>query len=445
MGSDLVPWPSGIVMPIVVLVFYSSIKILHQINIKANLFLIGILIPIIVFTRFQIGILSFASTVIVLTYNRRWDFYFWFFFGFITSFGAIIIFLSRLGWLNDAIYDELVFGLTYLSADKSTFPKPVITFSGISLVVLFLLFLSRYEYFRIYVRRVKFLLAFITILLPSVLFYILWKRKLDILQTEVVVTRRFWIMIVLGSVLFLLVDLFRNFFLRKNSIRFFLSENRKTIILFVFSASLQSQAYPLFDQMHFWWGSPISFLTLTVVFAGVLRDLKLKASHYKFFSLSLAVILSISILVPWINQISKPKLEFPPMIGSKIYAYPTSTREQESLYRFFQSNMPIGSSVLNLCDDTNVYFSAGLYHPSSRFFVLWAEQMSHAKQIFNNMRNSNPDFVLTCDLTHAPALRTTQELMRDKLMAGMSGSRILIGTYVGVENKHWSIYRSLRN
>jgi hypothetical protein len=104
--------------------------------------------------------------------------------------------------------------------------------------------------------------------------------------------------------------------------------------------------------------------------------------------------------------------------------------------------MPNGSSVLNLCDDTNVFFEANRYHMSSRFFVFWAEQMSHADQIFIDMKKSNPDFVVSCDLTHAPALRVTQELTRDELISGLEGSKILTGTFVGLSEKHWFIYRA---
>jgi hypothetical protein len=439
-GSDLVTWPSAVVMPIVLLVFYNSMLVMRGNYSKRILILIGLLLPPILFTRIQIGVLTAIAVGVVLFLSSRFSNVIWVFLGFFVSASSTIVILAKLGWWNSALYDEFVFGLTYLSADKSTFPKPIFTFLGILLTVLFLFLAPRFRKLKLIENQNRKLLILLLVAIFFTVILTVKNRNLDFLQSQVLVTRITWIVIALGSLVFFVLSIGFEALRNPRNTNFPKPWNRENIVLTFFAIALQSQAYPLFDQMHFWWGSPITFLILTMVFQKLLKDLQISEKNRKILSLLLTILLVITILYPWLSQISKDKFEYPNEIGLDIFSSNSAVREQDNLQHFFSSYIPSGSTVLNLCDDTNVFFAADRYLPSSRFFVFWAEQMSHADRIFEDMKNSNPDFIVSCDLTHVPALRATQEVTRDILISSFGERSKLKATYVGMENKHWFIF-----
>ena len=441
-GSDLVPWPSAVAMPLILLLFHNALLCLKAEEKIQHPFLLGFLIPLILFTRFQVGVLSLTGVLLVLLYCHKKRIYLGFLFGLTASFLITFLSLLRLGWLSSALYDELVFGLTYLSADKSTFPRPIFTFIGIVLVVSALSCLSSMRANTLSLsKRGKYLIFLIASTALAFFIYVIWTRDLNFLSIQVLITRRIWIVLTLGTLTYYLLKTGLDAVRSSSGFRVFLRIHKETIVLLIFAVVMQSQAYPLFDQMHFWWGSPISFLVVTLVVRNLASDIKVSHRIKRYCIFLLTFLLTFSLIVPWFNQITKQKVEYPSVVGAKIYSKNSAALEQKQLQIFFRVNMDAGSSILNLCDDTNVFFSAPKYIPASRFFVFWAEQMSHTDVILGAMRDSSPDYIVSCDLTHAPALRFQQEKIRDQIVESFGQKITLSATFLGPENKKWFIYQ----
>lgn len=444
-GSDLVPWPSAIAMPLVILSLYFSIKSLKGAA-TMSLFWVGFLTPLILLSRLQIGLLTGISILVLLIFHRNYRSLFSAILGFCISGFLLIATLIKLNWFESAVYDQIIFGLTYLSADKSTFPKPVVTFFGTLLVVALLQFTPKI--FMLYSQINKFFKVFaVAIGLSCMLlisFTLIYRRDLSPSHLVVVATRRFWIIAIIGCLIFFFMKLlWGSIKLSKLRSSWFL-ENQQSVLLLLFAVSLQSQTYPLFDQMHFWWGSPLSFLVATLVIRDLSKKIVLPDKMFQLLRFVFCAIVGLSLLVPWLDQVTKEKYEYPKEIGSKIYSSNIASSEQRELQQFFLNNMAVGSRVLNLCDDTNVFFGASRFITASRFFVFWGEQMSHADQIFIDMKSSNPDYIVTCDLIHAPALRSKQELTRSLLIQSLPFKITPIETFVGHEGRRWDIFQQIK-
>jgi hypothetical protein len=437
LGSDLVPWPSAIVMPLVISCLYFSLKSFKETT-SSSLFWVGFLFPFVLLSRFQIGVLTGFSIIVLLILHRSFRSLGFVAVGFCASGTAVAVTLLKLNWLQSAFYDQIIFGLTYLSADKSTFPKPVITFIGVIFVAAIIklapLILSLY--FKANTSlRVSVLVPVLSLSALTAIFLIS-QRDLSFLNLLVVATRRFWIILVLGSLFYFFISMLGKLY--KNSFSWVFA-NRELCLLGLFAVSLQSQTYPLFDQMHFWWGSPLSFLVATIIFRDSAKQVKISEKTISFLKFIFTFFVVLSLVIPWIDQVTKEKYAYPKQIGSSIFSSRAATSEQRELQLFFSRNMPPSSRVLNLCDDTNVFFGASTFIPASRFFVFWGEQMSHADQIFSDMKNSNPDFIVKCDLTHAPALRDTQEAARTDLINSFPVEIVQVGSFIGIEKKKWDI------
>jgi hypothetical protein len=442
-GSSLVPWPSVVIMPLMPLIAYLMLK--EVIGFEKSWgrgIPIGAIVPLVLFTRIQVGALLTLTVVIWLIWRRNYRLTVAVTLGFGLTLTFAVCVLQYLGWLNDSLYDQFIFGATYLSADKSTFPKPIITFFAAGLCALFLLLLD------IFKRRFNFLavlrssITFIVVGLLGILsfLYLLLIRKMDFVNTIVIFTRRFWIVVGLGILLYSGITLALRFARRRESFNIFPRSGREVVLLLL-ALSFQSQVYPLFDQMHFWWGSPLTFVILALVLSRIQENLRVSLVNRNLILISATCLLIIVNLLPWISQISREKIGLPEEIGKFIYSGTQAASLQHGEQVFFAQNITPGARVLNLCDDPNVFFKPDTYVPASRFFVFWGEQMSHADDIIASFRSSNPDFLVTCGLTHAPALRVSQEEFQAELVRTILPGALPVASLALDPSKVWHVYK----
>lgn len=446
-GSSLVPWPSAIVMPIALAITYFSL--LQVVELKSryqfSMFpaFVGFLLPAIILTRLQVGIVLVVAVVISMYFSRVKFKYLKFITGFILSTLLILIYLIQFGWLKDAFYDQIIFGSTYLSSDKSTFPKPIFTFIGI--MVFFVILLSGQTMIdKIIIIRlnvVLLIIAFVIIVSSTLAFYLIYSRNISALATLVVLTRRFWITSALSVNFFLFTKIMKseiNNWQGNNSL------GRFPIIiklLLLFTLSLQIQVYPLFDQMHFWWGSPLTFLVMVIVIKENFGKISSKVVNKASLTALGTFLFMFSVLVPWTAQLTSHREKLPNEIGQHIYSSSQNAHYQQSLQKFFHENIAEGSRVLNICDDTNIFFESDQYVTANRVFVFWGEQMSHAPRMYGSFLDSNPEFILTCGLTHAPELRLEQEKMQRLIIEKIVSKSEDPVSYSEIPNKIWRIYK----
>ncbi len=445
-GSSLVPWPSAVIMPIVLAITYLSLLQVMDLKSRFKLsrfpFYVGFLLPTIILTRLQVGIIVLAVSVVSLYYSKIEYRYLKFLIGFIGSTLLMSISLLRLGWLEDAFYDQIIFGATYLSSDKSTFPKPIFTLIGLIFFFLILL-IGPIMIEKIKFVRLKVIWPIITLILIVILicaYYLIYSRGISPLNSLVVITRRFWITFTLSANFFLFIKIMHSVIKNWQDSTFPVKFSLEIKLLLLFAFSLQLQIYPLFDQMHFWWGSPLTFLVTVmvikdnfgIIFSNIVNRVKISALG--------AFLLMFSVLAPWTAQLSSHKEKLPVEIGKNLYASPQIAQYQIALQEFFHMSIVKGSKVLNLCDDTNIFFENDQYISANRIFVFWGEQMSHAPRIYMSFLDSDPEFIVTCGLTHAPKLRLEQEKMQQLILDKIVSNSEDPVSYSGIPEKIWKIY-----
>jgi hypothetical protein len=202
---------------------------------------------------------------------------------------------------------------------------------------------------------------------------------------------------------------------------------------------LESQVYPLFDQMHFWWGSPLTFLIVVIVTVDRFKFHLIQAKTLELIKVPIIISILITVFVPWFAQVGAPKIELPRSVSAKIYASDDVAAYHHDLQQFFDMNISRGERVLNLCEDTDIYFEQSKYVSASRFFVYWGEPMSHSQEIYNSFLNSNPDAIVTCDLTHRPTIRLKEESLQAAILSKMEVNPNSAKVFLG--GKRWTIYR----
>ena len=447
-GSDLVPWPSAVIMPMFTLAVLLILRIqVHQITsrqVKYYSFLLGIIVSGILFSRAQIGILLLISVFflfLIQRHNIAISFFTLSFFSFTLIF---LTFLNYFGWLSDALNDEFIFGSLYLRGDTSTYPTPIFTLIGVSTFVLILNFGKKFLVLvieKFSPKQLVFLLCGSLSLILIALFTILNSRNIDSLAILSVVSRRLWISYFLAVIIFSVFSQLKKACViserSKSENSTFM--NRNALVLL--SVVGQLQIYPLFDQMHFWWGSVPAVILTVVVTKETLID-PIFSSNFKnrFISVFLVVTTLLS-LTQVTGQITKPFARYPQEIVKYLWASPSVSNEQERLQEFFHRNIPKGSSILNLCANSDVFLSETDFRSSSRIFVLWPN-ITEIASMKQSMIYSMPDIVLTCSLSRIPSLQKSSELVQQEILFQSLKSPKVFATLNFSQKVTWQLWKN---
>ena len=447
--SDLVPWPSAVVMPFVLVIAYFTIKQIQEpirnINKSSSPFYIGFLLPAVLLTRIQVGLIILIPVFVSVYFSKAARQYLKFLAGFLGSSFLVLLFLFHFKWIREAFYDQIILGSKYMTADIGFFPKPIFTLIGVFFFCLVLLVGPKIAD-KVVKNDARTLLISGLLATASIFclgFYLSTSRSISLLDSLVTVSRRFWITFCLAT---LLITSFRLMISAKKSFRSVDLSSRFPMdffVLFLFALGFQSQMFPLFDQMHFWWGSPLTFLIVVLT----CRDLFGKSYSYFLHKRSLVLmsttLLLLSVLLPWTAQISSKKESMPIEIGFGIYSSPENVRIQRELQEFFHRNIPRGAKVLNLCDRGNVFFEDNRYSPASRIFVFWGELMSQAPEIYNSIRNSRPSEIIVCRETSSSRFDVVQIERQKSILKAMMPNPTPPVKYFGEPQTVWEIYHIL--
>jgi len=421
LGSDLVPWPSAVSMMLALIISYLMIKIIdlknknHEKNI--SIYFVGIIIPFLLTTRFQVGVLIVASVFYIIISAQLSKMIVYLLGGLLTSSICLLLFLKNLNWLQDSLFDLFTYGSTYLSGDKSTYPIPVYTVVGTIIFIALILIGPKVLSTLILVRfPTKVFLASLCLALITLVFTSLMaSRKISILNTGIYSIRRFWITFSLACLIIATIFILfsRKFHLLNNVIY---SSPLKYKALTLFAISMQSQIFPLFDQMHFWWGSPLVFTLVIIIILDRFGSAYSKLSSLFPVRSILFFILILTVLIPFSAMVNKEKFSFPPEVAKYLYVDKPYSIYQNKLQNFFNTNIKSGSRVLNLCEDTDIFFQDKKFISASRFFVYWGKPMSSLTLIENSFVTSKPDVIVTCQLLHRPTIRYIEENLQKSLV-----------------------------
>ena len=445
-GSDLVPWPSAICMPIILL----QALLLTRMELSENhrkkyisYYLAGFLNFAIIFSRIQIGLLIviLISSLFYITKNKI-EFR-TFMIGTIVGIAAFVTYLQLNGWLIQALKDQIIFGSSYLRGDTSTYPEPIFTLIGTAMIFLLFQFFPSLENLRVLKRlnisssSVLTIIIFISILFSHIL---LIDRNLDFAAEISVISRRFWITATLAALGFYAFGITKKLLLNRRLGRMLSDSLLNEILLLSIALASESQIYPLFDQMHFWWGSVPACLVLVLVAKERIFLTSLDIS-YRSKNKFLILILALStVAIPFVQQIRGNYYGMPKMTLAGISAPLEVANKQEVLQRFFEKNLSMNDKVLNLCSDSDVFFS-GEYRSASNAFVFWPPAFVNDRNIYNSILDSNPSVIITCSLNQVAKFQKAGEFEQTKIVAKFINKK---SKSIGIEDgfgKSWKIYR----
>jgi hypothetical protein len=447
-GSGLVPWPSAVIMPMMMLVVLLVLR-MHAVKetskqVKYYSSLLGLIVSGILFSRAQIGILLFISFIFIFYLKRSLLAVSFFLIGFFSFTLILFAFLEYFGWLSDAINDEFIFGSLYLRGDTSTYPTPIFTIVGTTSFLMILYFGKKVLSFIIERNLLKQLIVLLSVLLSFIVtacYILLNSRGIDSIAIVSTVSRRVWISyylaVIIYSVFEQLIKVFANYKNSKSKNRTF--SNRNALVLFSVVGELQ--IYPLFDQMHFWWGSVPAVILIVIVtkenFIDPISSLNVNNKLANVF----LILTTLLCLIQISGQLAKPYSRYPQEIVKYLWASPSVSEKQEQLQRFFNTNIPKSSSVLNLCANSDVFFSDADVRSSSRIFVLWPNitEVANMKQ---SMISSTPDIVLTCSLSRIASLQKNAELEQQEILFKSIKNPEVFATLNFSHKTTWQLWRT---
>jgi len=447
LSSDLIPWPSAFTMILSALIFQLYVSKFRSNNTKhQNLYLLSIggVIPWILTSRIQIGALLVVVALLLLRHERRRQELVWLASGFSISGIFLSLFLLSKGWLVESFIDEVVFGSLYIRGDTSTYPKPIWTILGTLFLILVFLTLPRVINFLDNKTRRKiflFFCIFAIVIFTFIAQKVLLARKLDATDQLVVFSRRLWICLTLASLIFAFLDHYRAAWKFKklgiNTSSDFLIQRS----LIMISLAAEFQIYPLFDQMHYWWGS----LPAVVVMTQVIRSrifvplLNLGISR-KMLVPSIILIVLFS-LAPLLNNLQVKRVPYPASIAKLLFVYPEDSKDEKDLQNFFHSHLRGGEKVLNLCSNTNIFFIPNEYRSSTRLFLFWYP-FEMIPEYGKEYQSSRESAIVTCSESYLVAFAQKTEARKSAIVSQKFRFPKLIGVYTNSQGRVWKIFRN---
>ena len=310
-ASGFNSWPSAIAMPILlilgILIFDQEGSDLSDRKEQIGLSLTGALVATLILTRAQVGILALITTIFFILVIKRFKGLLFFAFG-VIGFGVLYFtFLWRNGWLSDSLKDEFIFGSIYARAGGSIFhlPVPLFTSFGTIVILLFLVFFRKLlpimrTIFRTSIGKLVAIILIFTSFLS--IYLILKSRNLGFISVTSVTTRRFWMSLFFAS---LLLFTYKQIRLSVSALRngtFHELDLQRNNFLALLSISAQSQVWPLFDQMHSWWGSVPGVIVVALTLVSLQTKQPSVLSSKRIAPFGLLAILSM-LIVQWIPQV----------------------------------------------------------------------------------------------------------------------------------------------
>ena len=443
LGSNLVPWPSALSMVLTLITSYLILKIIDfNCNHKTRnilMYVVGLIIPLILTTRVQVGILFIFSVFYIIIKAHIPKLIAYFMSGLLTASCIFLLFLSHLNWLQDSLFDLFIYGSTYLTGEKSTYPLPVYTIIGTIAFVALMFFGPRFlgAVFELNFSNKIFFITLCITLIITAFFLMMISRDISITDTGIYAIRRFWITLSLASLILATITILFSTKLQSfENTKNYASLKYKALTLF--AVSMQSQIFPLFDQMHFWWGSPLVFILVVIIIFERFGTIYSKISSLFPVRAATVTVLLLSVVIPFSSMVSKEKVSFPPELFRYLYVDKPYSAYQNDLQSFFNNNIKNGSRVLNLCADTDIFFQDNKFIPASRFFVYWAKPMSSLVVIENSFINSSPDVIVTCQSLLRPAISDLEENLQKSLVNKIYTSDREPIHFKG--DKEWTIY-----
>jgi hypothetical protein len=440
---DLLPWPSAVAMPLITLVSFLLLRKLSRVENSPNrsaleVVTIGIIIPMVILTRVQIGFILFVISLIFIFFFGSKKETAIFFLSFLTSIGIFFGYLSSNGWLVSSLQDQLLFGSSYLGSDTN--PIPIFTSIGVFTVVLFFA-LSDKIMVKVNNTREKSRIVIIAICLFLILMLvaitIMARRLMNPFSMYVLVVHRIWISVILGAIIYFTLVQIKKSYEAWQMHSFFDRDLQVKNLLALLSITSQLQIYPLFDQMHSWWGSTPGVVVILLIYKEKYQVADILVSQEKRLAKSMVVATLVLTLLPYaIQTMNLGKIVSSPYLGG-IFVPQNSADEILTLQSTFEKNLSPGASVLNLCSDPDIFLNSKYPNSESRIFIFWPEFLK-IEYLRKTFQESSPQWIVSCfpESRKAEDLKIFQEYVNEG-----SSNFVLVHSVRNLLGRDWQIWK----
>ncbi len=442
-NSSFLPWPSALAMPILLGATLIVTRKLDSINGKKYLSKIdglhlafaGLLFAMLYGSRLQIGILGSLVAMIFLLYSVGIKASFCFILGNLTATLVWCLYLQSNGWLKDSLIDSIQLASTFLSGNQMVYPKPVATIA--LSVFIFIVIVALLKLPKELSKRLAYIL--VPLLVPIAVIGINKLRSVqngqnNILNYVALLHRKlmagflFAALMIVGT--FIAVQILSHLQGRKSSPRV------SWLFLCAMSAIGAFQAWPFFDQMHIWWGSVPGVILIVQVASKLGENLGIRQTVAGITAFAVLLVMSL----PLAAQFMEPRKELVSFNQNNVYGKSIYEEQNIELTKYFQTSMPKGSRVLNLCPNADPFFVDLKYIQVTRFPVYW---LSFSK--FSNVQNAfvknDPDFIVTCkNLYYSADATINYRIMQKNIIETHKSDFQLISQY-SRNDFDWEIYR----
>jgi hypothetical protein len=395
-GLDPMPWPSSVAIPLLLATTYLLVKILSGANKRRYGIFIGAFCGMLILTRVQVGIAVFAVCLVVLWMHSKCQVP-WLALGvtlFITIFGTI---LASLGWLNQALTDEFLFGYAYIQSSSADKPHPVFTLL-LTFIILGFLIITELR-FRYSWLACNWNLLF-GIFLAGFLFSSILLSVNYIFGTSVgnrssgIIIHRFWVSFLLAGILYSVAQAVTSFIKSRRKRKVESLEQKITLAIALLAFASEIEIYPLFDPMHAWWSEFPGVISIGILIAS--RSTTTSLNNY-IRNLKVAVLISLVVLTttPFLQGLNSKFTQLSPSDMTGIFMPNPFQSDFSKVRTFYTKNIERGDSVLNLCPDAGPFFLTDYAKPASRVFLFW-DPMLKVSNLRNSIEESDPQVVVLC-------------------------------------------------
>jgi hypothetical protein len=428
-NSSFLPWPSAIAMPIFLATILIVVRKLDSSQKNKHLTIFdfitlataGGLLAMLYGTRLQIGILGSLLALIFLQLGLGIKASLSFVAGNVLTTAVWSLYLFSNGWLSDSLVDSIKLASTFLSGEHIAYPQPTATLAlslFLSIVVVALLKL-----------RNNLMIRIAVILSPLLVpIAILGIRKLrnvqngqnDVINYVALLHRKLmagflFATLILASV-FIAMRLYSTLRSREPS------PSLKWVFISLSSIVASFQAWPFFDQMHIWWGSVPGVLLIVHLISKVGTKFNFSQSVANLIGFVILIVM----LVPLFAQFAEDRKQLVSFRQNHVYGLTSYEDENVKLAKFFESSMPRGSKVLNLCPNADPFFVDLDYVQVSRFPVYWMT-FSRFPEVQSEFFDNDPEFIVTCknEYYSAEATLAYRKLQKEVVRKHKSNYEIL--------------------
>jgi hypothetical protein len=409
-NSSFLPWPSALAIPILLAGIFIVLQRIYfaqkskQLSLMdlTKLALAGALFAMLYGTRIQIGILGSLTTLIFLQIGLGVKASSSFAVGNILVTLAWSLYLFSNGWLSDSLVDSIQLASTFLSGEHIPYPKPVATailsiFMAVCVVIVLKLGNSS-------IRKMVFFS--IPVLIPALFLGVRKLRgvqngKNDVTNYIALIHRKLMAGFLFATLLIVVFVITMRMIsaLRQRS-KF---PELKWLYLTFLSIIAAFQAWPFFDQMHIWWGSIPGVILIVHLISKVGNRFNLTIAFANMSALGILLIM----LIPLLAQLSQDRKELLSYNQKHVYGFPIYENQNLELTKFFESSIPRGSEVLNLCPNAEPFFVDLAYVQVSRFPVYWMT-FSRFPNVQKEFIENNPAYIVTCKNLYYPSDATVE-------------------------------------